>query len=221
MKRWKLIVILFVAALAGTVAVIFLTRPREPSWHGKTLTEWLEDFHNEKYISLLHYEGEERTAIAAMGTNAVPFLIRRVEAREGTLKAKLIGVMNGQKLTRAHFKTPNENHMDAWVGFVFLGTNGLPAVPKLIKLMHSTDTNVCICAGRCCSGIGFPNHSQLLGTLEDCLKSPDADLRRGAAEYLHKYLPKEAKQLEISEMFPDLKPAEINGGVTNTAAGQQ
>ena len=218
MKRWKLIATGLVVIVVGWVVVALLLRSSEPSWHGKTLTEWLDDFHHEKYGSLLHYEGEHRTAIEAMGTNALPFLFKRLKARDGALKAKAIDLVNKQKVFRAHLKTAEENHFNAWVGFVFLGTNGLPAVPKLIKLTLDTDTDVRFYAEECCLELGYPDQGPVLAALENCLKDSDADIRRGAEEFIKRWFHREAERLGVYERFPDLKPPAGSGGPTNWPA---
>src|SRR4030095_15746165 len=69
-----------VALAAGLILIVLLLpAPREPVHQGKPLTEWLGGFdHN--YESTNY--SASRAAIRAMGTNALPFLIRYLRAKD-------------------------------------------------------------------------------------------------------------------------------------------
>src|ERR1700722_12750255 len=137
MKRLKFIAIFFLAMLAGLLVVIcFPKHNDEPSWNGKTLTEWVNRVAGSTNIYL---DGEPARAIREIGTNGFPTLFKMVEARDGTLKAKLIGMVNGQKLIHVHIKSAHDKYNAAWVAFLCLGTNALPAVPQLLKLTQNTN----------------------------------------------------------------------------------
>src|SRR5690349_9166401 len=85
------LLVLAIVALVCTVA--YLTSPREPTYEGKTLSEWIAPFCMQTAKGLdapggpQHFEELQpvRRAVKEMGTNAVPFLIARLNHRESAL----------------------------------------------------------------------------------------------------------------------------------------
>src|SRR5262245_35100523 len=78
LSRRVRIAAILVGALLASIALFLATRPREPSYHGKTLSAWLKDFDtfDEKK------RAEAEAAIRAMGPKAVPFLGQSVAQRD-------------------------------------------------------------------------------------------------------------------------------------------
>src|SRR5260370_1838453 len=92
MSRRRVIVagllVLAIAALVCTVT--YFASPREPTYEGKTLTEWIAPFCRQTAKGLdapggpQHFEELEpaRNAVRQIGSNAVPCLIARLNHRQ-------------------------------------------------------------------------------------------------------------------------------------------
>ncbi|MBI3850319.1 MAG: hypothetical protein HY298_08530 [Verrucomicrobia bacterium] len=86
MTKRKCIALLFLFGIvAAAISLHGFLRQREPKYQGKTLTAWLKVGG--------HGEGlEDKPAIEAvrkMGTNAIPFLLDMVRAKDSRFKLKL------------------------------------------------------------------------------------------------------------------------------------
>jgi hypothetical protein len=85
MKRKRVIVAYIVAAIVIAAVMGYALRPREPEYQGRRLSEWQEDF-----------DGDQETldkatmAVKEMGTNAVPFLLDAIRAKEPVWESKLV-----------------------------------------------------------------------------------------------------------------------------------
>src|SRR5258705_8185703 len=84
---------LSVVGVLLVVAFLFsVTRSNEPSYQGKKLTQWLEELGDPE--PELQGDAELRRwhdVFHHMGTNAIPFLLKRIQAEDSALKAKVIG----------------------------------------------------------------------------------------------------------------------------------
>src|SRR5262245_52913023 len=85
---------LIVLGVVGLIwGVVWLATPREPSYQGKTLSEWIAPFCRqtakglEEPASPQHVQELQpvRHAVSKIGSNGVPFLIARLEQRESGL----------------------------------------------------------------------------------------------------------------------------------------
>ena len=74
-KKW----ILFIALLLLLIArlAIHLLRPKEPSYQGKTLTQWLQKYEADRTVS---GQAVYERAINAIGTNGIPTLLKLLTA---------------------------------------------------------------------------------------------------------------------------------------------
>jgi hypothetical protein len=118
--------ILSIIALFLWVAVPILSLDRGgPSYGGRTLTRWLEN---------PNLAGREE-AVRAIGTNAIPFLLRMAAIRyhNHELRSVLMErIVPGQ-------------HPDCFMaesGFAILGECGRPAVPALAEITKSKDNDI-------------------------------------------------------------------------------
>src|SRR5436190_1463475 len=90
-RRRRLLFLAVIVLAAGGLAAWFLL-PNEPTYHGRTLSAWLEDYSNPlmhvrsvREISPAFYtlkmEGA-RKAVLAIGTNAIPTLLKLTQATD-------------------------------------------------------------------------------------------------------------------------------------------
>ncbi len=145
----------FLAALAS-----FLLRSDEPVYKGKKLSSWLQGYDvwfnippNGNPADISH---QTDVAVRAVGSNAIPTLIRMIRARDLTWKTKILHwwfsshPSSQQPATRAMLST-----MRAHSAFSALGSDGVAAVPDLIDIYtHDPSFQVRMAAAGCLGNIG-------------------------------------------------------------------
>jgi HEAT repeat protein len=144
MKRFKLVLIAPVVALAGVIVwqVWPTSEPEpEPIYNGKRLSEllrftWSSGPSGQVLIGG-NYEDIEK-AVSQIGTNAIPTLLRWSSARshESTLKLKFMSLFLRQNLIKVHSASGAGWNYAATCGFRALGTNAQNAVPTLIQIAN-------------------------------------------------------------------------------------
>lgn len=140
-KRWLIVAGIGVAlAVAGAL----VWSPSEPEYHDKPLRFWLQAFdpnYRSKppgYSTNATDEGptrdEAETVIRAIGTNALPTLLRMIAYHLNPLEIKLrLLILRLPSILRVQPTNPNPNS-EALMAFYTLGTNAGPAVPQLIEI---------------------------------------------------------------------------------------
>jgi HEAT repeats len=175
---------LLVAAGAGWVAY----STREPSYGGKSLTEWLS-LHSQQKVAhweqtgKFHVLGEKpdeaEIAIRKIGTNALPQLVRMVGAKDSPLKLKIWSWLRSHPAIRVPFRMAIEDRVLATWGFDALGAEAKPAVPALIRLMDDKDEMVRRMAMKCLEDIG-PAANDAVPALSRALDDPGLKMRSTA-----------------------------------------
>ncbi len=140
-KRAKL----FIAAAATLVAlaVLFVFPPnQEPSYEGRSLTQWLTIC-----TSTTATPGEVQQAEAAVrniGTKAIPFLIAWIAAEprhsENRIVQKLPKPVRKLLVALTHKRDEQYRYKMGVKGFQLLGENSAPAVPELTRLLNDTNS---------------------------------------------------------------------------------
>ena len=120
-------------------AVVF--RSREPSWHGRTLSAWLNDFDADK----MEKREQAAQALSHIGSNAVPFLIPRLpHARYAPitqwsgLKTRLLVLLSKQNFIKVSSPQPTSPRHQALAAIDALGPAAQSALPALETLLHET-----------------------------------------------------------------------------------
>src|SRR4051812_22980361 len=88
------VVLLLIAAIGGVICMAL--PPREPSYNGQPLSYWLARCEETGPISadIKDPKAREcREAIRHIGTNAIPFLLRMLRAKDSALKLELIDLV--------------------------------------------------------------------------------------------------------------------------------
>lgn len=147
-RKW-LVMIAASAALAITLAIVLRisNREPEPSYNGRTLSEWLKDYRRPEANGGLPSEAE--LAVRSIGTNALPSLLKWIRYelppwREQLLKLATRPVegktLNEGKIVYGKsFILGKSSRLAelAELGFVILNTNAAPAIPELEALMKN------------------------------------------------------------------------------------
>jgi hypothetical protein len=118
--------LLLPALVAGMAWEIRRARISDPMYEGKPLSYWVGDFGPPLQ--------EIELAIRHAGTNAVPLLLRLMQARDVKLKRKLMEFLEGQELIRAHYVTAETRHNQAVIGFRTLRAGARSAIPELMRI---------------------------------------------------------------------------------------
>jgi HEAT repeat protein len=131
-KTSILIVVLIVAVVGGIGWVV--SRPSEPVYQGKRLSEWLPDYTSGKGDFT-----KADAAVVAAGTNAVPMLLRFMRAKDSALKLRLLALAQRQQLIKIQDSDADLRNMQGFFGFKALGDKGVVAVPELIKIYERSE----------------------------------------------------------------------------------
>ena len=145
-KRKVIALLVLFGIIAGAIALHSLLRQREPEYQGKTLSAWLK-------VGGHGDPDEDKPAIEAVrqiGTNAVPFLLDMVRAKDSKFKLKLTNWTYDHLHYDILWSSAYETHMRAEGGFGVLDpADAQRAVPTLMKLMDDPDYEVRLCAFLC------------------------------------------------------------------------
>lgn len=129
-------VVISLIALAVLAAVFWgIVRSREPRYQGKPLSTWLrvlesgiEDQDEGRMI-------EARQAITAMGTNALPCLIKKLGTRDPVWKTALGDLLDKQSVVDWRPRMAELEQYAASQAFEILGETAAPAIPQLAALL--------------------------------------------------------------------------------------
>jgi hypothetical protein len=129
--------ILFAVLVAGALAALVLANRRhpEPTYLGRSANEWLDDCAREA-------KTDHRKAIESMGTNALPYIVRRL--RHDDLKSWQVYWNLRAKLPMPlQDITPRpELALDVMDGTDAIAAVGAPAVPCAIALLRDESSTV-------------------------------------------------------------------------------
>lgn len=105
----------------GLGLAVYCVMPREPSYQGQTVSEWLT-----QCDSLVG-----RNAISNIGAAALPYIISELEVKDPAWKTKLIEWWNKQGLIQFKFTTDRVRRYRAIRACQALGPLAKPAIPAL------------------------------------------------------------------------------------------
>src|SRR5215471_6200396 len=129
------------AFFLGVVAYQLFRGPREPVYQGKALSEWLQTY-NPASPSGRGSPAWKATddALRHIGTNAVPFLLKSLRARDSNLKLTLVAWAQKQHVIKIHFVPAAARNIEASRAFIVLGNTAKDAIPDLIKAYEQTQS---------------------------------------------------------------------------------
>jgi hypothetical protein len=90
-RKAAVVLVINVAAMV-TFLLLKLSKPAEPVYNGKPLSEWVHQCWNTNRAAA----EDAVAAIRQIGTNGIPFFLNLMEARELPLKKKLRQVLPGK-----------------------------------------------------------------------------------------------------------------------------
>jgi hypothetical protein len=175
-KHRKLLAATLFAVLAITIVVLLAHEP-EPRYNGRSLSSWLK-----AYAAIYETTGTTQTipdvgeavhAIQAIGTNALPLLLKWIQQEppswQQAAHRKLPKRLWNTAPARLLIDGPGyEKASHAMNAFDILGTNAAPAIPGLVKLMTGTTNRTIVArAIGALGGIGVPALPYLITALSN------------------------------------------------------
>ena len=183
MKRLRIIGLVLLAVCAAALAWVVRPGEREPSYRGRTLSEWVS-------LYALHPNDREAgEAIRQIGTNALPSLLKWIEYEEPGWRARLkdwlddlhCGVRDNLVLHRLVEGAAGARAGSAVMGFEALGDKAWPAVAGLTRIMYNAKST-CVWHNARYALDNMPGDTVLL--LARGLTDKSADTRASVAAYL-------------------------------------
>ena len=214
MKQWHVIVLAVFGAGLVVGLMLVLHAARGPTWEGRTVQSWVEDFR------LIGGDGHKRAvgAIRAMGTNSIPALVELLCAEDSGFKSSAKAWLPSTLLPKSAGIADSVHHWRAQTGLEALGPLAVPAMlellrdtnvaarakavlmtigadglPALIPALSSGDHRIRVDAIR---AVGWLRHEAeaAVPSLLVALKDEDKEIREASATALHFISPDAARQ---------------------------
>jgi hypothetical protein len=125
--------IILIAAAAAVVLLMFWPAA-EPSYQGKPLSHWLEQYRLARYHGMFE-QAQSEEAVRTIGTNALPVLIRMIQTHDSRLKQLLMNWSSKQTLFQLGFTPANELRYRATIGYEILGPAAKSQVAELTTIL--------------------------------------------------------------------------------------
>lgn len=192
-----IIVGLIALVLGAALASAFF---REPSYAGRRLSDWLRDYRAPDIP--LYGVAEQRQqkvemAVRAIGTNAVPSLLRWARTKDCSFSDRVSTLLNKcGGIFRVHFADTAQRHNMAFEGFRILGRQGRGATSDLAALATNGDNGLQLLGLRCLVATD-PDENVLLSVLTNCISaSKNKEARSFATLLLNLRFPEYTKSIK-------------------------
>jgi hypothetical protein len=137
----RVLITLVLAGVAIMAMGVLTFRCKEPMWHGRSLSAWLNDFDADK----MEKRELAAQALRQIGSNAVPFLIPRLPypkyapiSQWSGLKTRILFLLSKQHFIKVSPPQPTSPRHQALAAIDALGPAAECALPALEKLLHET-----------------------------------------------------------------------------------
>src|SRR5580765_8198129 len=126
-----------VVLVAGALAIWAARGPREPTYEGRVLSDWLN--HHVASSAAVPPSGspgwnKAEEALRAIGTNGIPVLIDMLQAKEPPRLVRTLADLGRRIGLRINLRPAWERIEEAEYAFHVLNTNAVSAVPELIRV---------------------------------------------------------------------------------------
>lgn len=109
----------------------YVLEPREPVYHGKRLSQWLDDYNRAGDITKTEPASE---AIRALGTNTLPFLLASLKHADSPLEKMFRSIVRKQHRAKLPFYGEYPYRFASIFALRALGSNAAPLCPELLRL---------------------------------------------------------------------------------------
>jgi HEAT repeat protein len=158
------------AVLAILALLAWLTfHSSEPSYHGKSLSAWLEQARQNKELENafpgVHLETPSARAVRAMGKDALPALLRMAHTRDTALRRRIFDLSRQYDWLGLHLQPFDDIQMKYAYGFLVLGPEANGALPELISMLGDRAPEVRVLAAFAIGNIG-PDGAPAISALQ-------------------------------------------------------
>jgi HEAT repeat protein len=134
-KLWLAVGLIAVLSVLVVIAWVPIAgSPREPEYHGRKLTAWLDDLSASSALTRTN----ATAAIQQMGTNAVPFLVQMLHAQDSPFRRRYITLLGQQHWVNLHLHYDSVMRVQALRALAILGPDAKAAVPDVADLLKDT-----------------------------------------------------------------------------------
>jgi hypothetical protein len=172
-----------VAVLLVCIAATML-EPRQPSYQGRRLSDWLSDIDISDFTSPVNER--PKAAVRAMGTAAVEYLVKEVTLDDHSPRGWLAGnsVHNGPVLRSA---SPMVRRARAHIALIWAASDAKAAVPALARALRAKNPDIRVRAANCLGWVASKaNADEVKAALKAALGDPNPEVRQEAAWALKK-----------------------------------
>ena len=152
MKKRSKSMLVFLVLVIVVVVMFFALKGKEPSYHGKSLTHWLQDLDDG-----IPLDGRERAekAVASIGIKALPILDRMLNAKEPSAERIIERIYSLPLVEPTNFtfsvSSARDKHQQALRAYGALGTR---AIPSLIRALSHEEGWISDAAASCLGELG-------------------------------------------------------------------
>jgi hypothetical protein len=197
--------------------ILHLTISREPRYQGRSLSLWLGDYQRTfwQQIRTRPHDSQLDTNVPAMsegpaiavrhiGTNAIPYLLKKLRADETVLEHGLTTLLGRRPIIRLRFADHDMERVHGSEGFMILGREALGAVPALVELTKDPFDGIRYRALYSLYYIN-PEPETFVPVLVRMVHDSNFQVRDLSAEILARLFPEAAEKENVYMNFPWLK----------------
>ena len=200
-KFWRAC-LLGTVLLFAVISIVYLSTPKEPRYNGRPLSEWLDLF-----ADSLPTDPDfqpSTNAIRAIGTNAIPFLIKWAQTRHSKTETAAINWLNARLPARYRISTAEQRWTRAAAGFELLGESAQSTWPLLAQWVSGKDPAL---RSR---GLQYlestkADKATMVPLMRRLLDDPDTNFQFGAIIYFCDVDPEEAEASGLFKKFPQYR----------------
>ena len=138
MRAHTVVFVVFFAVFTASLAAWLFLRASEPTYNGKRLTAWAQQYGANSWSGQKELAVEAEFPVRQIGTNAIPFLLELMHARDSDLKKRLRKHVPQKWHDSLHLMDNSfQTRRVGAHGLAAVGTNASAAVPTLIDLATS------------------------------------------------------------------------------------
>lgn len=124
-------------AVLGVMAWVIL-RPDEPTYRGKRLSQWLDEYNRAGALEKTEPISE---AIRAIGTNSLPYLLANIKHVDSPMKIRFFALIRRQHILKLPFYGADPSRSTSILALHALGSQAAPLYPEVLKVAQDPGTH--------------------------------------------------------------------------------
>ena len=170
-KRRILLIVVGVVVLVSLGALVLWPSSREPEYGGKRLSEWVE-LYDDGASPQSSDSRKAGDAIRAIGTNALPYLVKWIQWEPPRLETALNSIVGKFSPNTTVYVHPVPSPDSAAVAFRALGPGAEPAIGRLTTRLLGPRPQTAARAAKALAGLGALGLPPLLEVLTNTQSTP-------------------------------------------------